>query len=574
MIAWLERQLSRRGARHAPLLAAFLLTAVAVPSGRATEDWVFQSVARGQAHLFPWVVNLWGSDALIPESERPGVLAYLKMTGLTPWIAYERFKVVLWRPLASLTHHLDYRLAPDSPWIWHLHSLLWYVALVAAVGALYRRLLPQPWIATLATLLYAIDDAHGHTVGWVMNRNALVAALLGVLALVAHDRARRDGWRPGRWLAPLGLALALGASEYGVAVIAYFVAHSLTLDPGRGARRWLPQLGWIGVVGAWAWLYRAAGSGTVGSGVYLDPLSNPLGFARSAGGRFVALLGGQIAGPPSDLWNDPPPPLWLVAGLACLVILFLAPALWRAATSSAELRFFGLGALGALLPLIAAFPEDRLLVLPGIGAFAVLAALISGLVAAERPVWLTLVVAHLVIAPLLLPWRSLTMARYEARLALARSSALAAPSPEVTDLVLLSAPDYFFGAMIRLTATAAGEKPPKHVFVLAGTTNSIEVERPDPNSLLVRPAGGYFARTFNRIYRGENYPLAVGQGFVGDGVEFKVMELDARGAPATIRFRFGGRLEAARFRFLQHSGGRYVPFVLPPVGARVVVGAD
>ena len=43
----------------------------------------------------------------------------------------------------------------------------------------------------------------------VANRNALVAAVLALGALVTHDRWRRSGWATGGWLAPLLLGLGL-----------------------------------------------------------------------------------------------------------------------------------------------------------------------------------------------------------------------------------------------------------------------------------------------------------------------------------------------------------------------------
>ena len=111
------------------------------------------------------------------------------------------FRMSFWRPLSSLTHVLDHVLWPRSFVLAHAQSMLWFAALLAVVAVLYRRF-HVPWIAHLALLLYALDDARGWVLGWVANRNALVAATLAFAALAVHDRVRRDGWRPGLWLAP------------------------------------------------------------------------------------------------------------------------------------------------------------------------------------------------------------------------------------------------------------------------------------------------------------------------------------------------------------------------------------
>ena len=89
----------------------------------------------------------------------------------------------------------------------YLHSLAWLGALLGAVAWLYRRIEAAALTAGLAALLYAVDHVHGPAVAWLSNRNALIATFFGVLALIAHDRARKSGGArqtrraglPGRW---------------------------------------------------------------------------------------------------------------------------------------------------------------------------------------------------------------------------------------------------------------------------------------------------------------------------------------------------------------------------------------
>jgi hypothetical protein len=91
------------------------------------------------------------------------------------------------------THQLDYWLWPDSPHLMHAHSLVWLAALVAAVAWLYRQILGPTWVAGAAALLFAVDDAHGACVGFLANRNVLVAGFFGVLALAANAITRFSG---------------------------------------------------------------------------------------------------------------------------------------------------------------------------------------------------------------------------------------------------------------------------------------------------------------------------------------------------------------------------------------------
>jgi hypothetical protein len=116
--------------------------------------------------------------------------------------------------------------------------------LLLAAAALYRRLLAPSWLATFALCLYAIDDTHGATISWIANRNALIATLFGLLAILAHDRYRRD--RPTRVYAALGpclLLIGMLAGKAALATCAYLFSYALFLDPeGRraGMRSLLP----------------------------------------------------------------------------------------------------------------------------------------------------------------------------------------------------------------------------------------------------------------------------------------------------------------------------------------------
>jgi len=90
----------------------------------------------------------------------------------------------------------------------HLQSLLWFAGAVVAAAVFYRRLLLPVWVAGLAALLFAIDDAHGMPAVWLANRNASIGVFFGLVALIAHDGWRRDGWI---FLRLAGMSLAMGA---------------------------------------------------------------------------------------------------------------------------------------------------------------------------------------------------------------------------------------------------------------------------------------------------------------------------------------------------------------------------
>ena len=157
--------------------------------------------------------------------------------GVFPWWADPEARLAFFRPLTSLTHALDHLLWPTSGFMMHAQSMAWFLFGLLGLAALYRRLIQPSFVAALALLVYALDDARAGPISWIANRNALIACAFSVWALVAHDRWRRGGSRASAVLAPLLLALGLLAGEGAVAIGAYLFAYALFIDPGSTRQR-------------------------------------------------------------------------------------------------------------------------------------------------------------------------------------------------------------------------------------------------------------------------------------------------------------------------------------------------
>ena len=225
----------------------------------------------------------------------------LRDRGDLPWIADDGLKSSFWRPLAALTHVADYGLWPHTPWLAHLQSLLWYGLLVIVVGRLYRHLATPLWLAGVAALLYAVDDAHGQPVGWLANRNALIAAFFGVTALLCHVGWRRRGSGSGSALlgalSPLFLGLSLMSAEFALGVVGYFIAFAVFLDPARPLKRLVSLVPMFAICFLWWIVYRSLGHGVAYSGLHVDPAVHPLAALGVASWRAPALLTGAASAP-------------------------------------------------------------------------------------------------------------------------------------------------------------------------------------------------------------------------------------------------------------------------------------
>jgi hypothetical protein len=576
--ALLQRWLPRPRVAAAIVVLGVLLQSPSVTTGWVADDLVQQLVVRGDRSVDGLPTSRLALFTF--ASGDPARNHRLMDAGFFPWTADPELKLSFFRPLTSLTHLADELAAPESAVMAHLHNLLWFALSLVAVALFYRRFLGAGFAAGLALLLYTVDDARGPTVGWVANRNALVALALSLPALVFHDRWRRDGWRPGAYLAPLALVLGLFAGESALAVCGYLAAYALHLERGSAAdrlRTLLPAA--LSVIG-WMILYRLLGHGTAHSGVYFDPAHETAAFLHALPTRLPMLLLGQLALPPSDfsgMWQYVSPRLpALMVGFACAVLAlgawFVLPLLRRSATA----RFFTTGLLFAVLPVCATFPADRLLSFVGVGAFGLIA------LALEAPprgragklIAGALVLLHLIVAVPLAALRSRSMETVDKALARTDRSLPASADLAGRTMVIVNPPAEPLVAYFLVSRSARHQPRPARVRWLAATFSSVEVERIDARTLRVRPECGLLEDEVDRLLRDPARPFPVGSRVALTGMTAEVTALTADQRPAEARFTFDVPLEDPSLVWSAWTGGGFARWTPPPVGARVTLPAS
>jgi hypothetical protein len=378
----------------------------------------------------------------------------------------------------------DYRLWPNSPALMHLHSLLWLSAAVLAAAFLYREVLGTTWVAGLAALMYALDGAHAVPAAYLANRNALIACCFGFLSVLAFVRWRKHRHATTRWVSVLMLALALSAGEMGLATAAYLFSYALTIDRDGIRARLMRLLPYGAVLGAWVLIYKLGNFGSHGSGFYMDPLHDPLGFAGSFCQRAAFLLMGQWSPLPAEMSmaNAPSSSAFFHLSVfsfvvAAIVAVLFIPLLVRDRMA----RFWGLGAMLSLLPIGAVGPENRLLGFVGLGSMALLAqltqALFAGSFVAPVPrVWkgfawtatMLLLLIHLIAAPLLGIARIAYQSNVNSRMERAMASVPSDHQIASQDLVLINPPDHIYLVTAILSVKQLEKLPtPRHMRALS-----------------------------------------------------------------------------------------------------------
>jgi hypothetical protein len=569
--------LGRRWVPPAIILLALLLVSPCLSVKMVCDDYILLARVDPRAHVPGCTYAPLDLFALI--SGDPLQRAALMQEGVMAWWAAPDLRGSFWRPLSSLTHVVDFLARPRSALVAHAHSMLWFAALLAVVGGLYRRF-HVPWVAHLALLLYALDDAHGLLLSWIANRNALVAATFAFAALLAHDRARRDTWQPGTWLAPMLFGAALLSGEAALAVTGYLVAHALFIDQGPLVRR-LSRL-WPYAILASAWLaaYRALGYGARGLGLYDDPTDGLVRYLGVLVERLPVLLAAQLGFAPSDLWPHVPRTAQLaISGVTLATLVAVALVLGPVLRREPVCRFWAVGAVLSLPPMCATFPSDRLLAFAGVGAMAAIAMLMAealqrdtpavlgrGACVARRIVLPLLVLAHLVMAPLLLPFRALTMALLGGMIQDVDNSIPKGDSIREKTLVIVNSRADFFVLYVPVQRAVLGVPRPRGMRILSSGLAAVHVSRLDARTLRVRPAKGFLRAGGERLVRGLSRPFHAGDKVALPDVRVRVNEVTADGRPAEADFFFNVPLEDASLLWMQWRRDALSPYSPPAVG--------
>jgi hypothetical protein len=584
LFVWLRRLLSCPYASIGITAMALVLTSPALGVGLIADDLIHQIMLRGSVGLDGLSRN--PLDLFRFASGDPDSARGLMNEGVFPWWSDPSTVLAFFRPIASCTHWLDYRLWPTRSWIMHLHSLVWFALLLAVIAAIYRRFESSRFVGGLALLLFAFDDAHAPVVAWLANRNMMIALTLALPALVVHDRWRRGRHRASAWLAPLALGLGLLAGEAAIVVVAYLVAYALILDRGSRRSRIGSLAGHGAVVFIWRVAYNWMGYGAHGSDVYLDPGRQPLQFAAAALTRFPVLLLGEFALPWADSWEVFPlvaPGLRMVVMvMAITVILALAWLLrshWR---NNRVVRFWAVGSLLATLPICATFPHDRLLMGPSIGGMALLAHLFASVrsrkdarvrACMERGTIGGLVVLHVLLAPVLLPCRIYSLLGVNEMFRRANESISSSLSSTPESVVLVNPPIDPLASYFVIYREAAQRRRPRHLLWLANGVTELRITRVDARTLCVEPRDGLFSNSTQLMLRSLRRPIQLGQQTVLDDASFEVTAVTNDNRPRRILVHFKRELEAPEFVWLQWGIDRYVPFRPPAPGATIVLPA-
>jgi hypothetical protein len=476
-----------------------------------------------------------------------------------------------------MTYWLDYQLWPDSPVMMHFHSLTWFGLLVFLAACLYRRVLAATWMAGLAAFFFAVDDAHGVPVGWLANRNSLIACVFGVLCLIAHDRWRREGWRSGVIVGPVCLSLALVSKEEAIAVGGYLLTYTLFLERGSLQKRIVPLMPYVLIFLLWSLAYMILGFGAQGFRFYIDPLNDPITYLTAFFYHApVYLLGQWVL--PLFLYNIWPSAMHM-AGLIFVVLLALIiiPLLRQDRIA----RFWTAGMFLSLLPICATVPMDRNLLFTGLGAMGLLAQWVHWVDQTPSNAQLTMrrfanrillalfILMHGVLAPISLPISTRAFGQISNQVVRANASLPSGIAYQEKKFILVNTPIHGF-----FVRDLAGHRLLQEQFnllrALTSGNHSLTLAYKDFNTIEIRSQTGSLTDLDAYFLAKKNISMCQGQKIELDDMIIEVLQVED-GLPSAASFTFLVPLEDSNLLWFQWADGKYVPFTLPAVGETITV---
>jgi hypothetical protein len=564
----------------ASMSLAFALVLSQLPFARLkVDDYIQRGALRGGLRFFTSRLDMFHF-----VTGEPAQLQAMKDTGLVPWFADPELRIGFFRPLSSALAVLDDWLFDGFAPGYLLHGGLWYVALCALAALWFQRHLPG-LRGGLAAVGFALAACHQQPVVWFSARNSLVAAVLGMLAVLTYESARERGSRRLALGSALALALALSAGEAGLGAVAFIVAGELVAGCSWRVR-WRRLAPTLAVVGLYFALYGALGYGSHASGAYIDPLREPARYLAALPARLITSLGVLGLGLPADLWFFVPatraPMLLAGAFTAAVGAGWVVLAARRLSAADRRLvRLLLLATAGALLPQMAGPLGPRSYTLASVAGYGLLAIVVAQAFAvaapalgryAARAASGVLIVLHVLGGPL--AWWVFARGQVAMTERVARRQAelgMDEPGLAQADYLVLSVPDPIVGMYTPFMRAAAGLPAPALWRALSFGAGDHTVVRTSAHGFELEVTGGdVLGSPFAELLHAPERASRVGDVVETQGLSARVLALSERGQPQRVEFTSRLALDDPRLHLFAWSDARMQPVRLAPGERRVL----
>jgi hypothetical protein len=264
----------------------------------------------------------------------------------------------------------------------------------------------------------------------------------------------------------------------------------------------------------------------------------------------------------------------------CAVVVALLARLIRTTRAA---RFWALGTVLSLVPVAAAFPMNRLLLVAGIGAFGLLAMLTAevGLLggpARDARAWIrrsvkALLLLHVPLAAVLLVASIAFLSLFNTMFTAGARGAPRDPGLATRDLIFVNGHEFpsVYTYVIRLTDDT--EPAPRRIAILGPMSSDVTVSRDGEATLVLEAEDGWLRSPIDRLMRRGDAPFHVGQRIPTALFDAEIRQVAADGRPLVVAFEFRRPLDSPSHRWVAWRNGRLEEVAPPAVGGETRLAA-
>lgn len=284
----------------------------------------------------------------------------LKAYGAVPWWSPDDVTMHMFRPLSALSHWFDYNYLQGNVFLMQLHSVLYLLLLAGSYYVFCGRFRCPDWVPALAAFLFVFSYSVPVNLNWLAARNALIAPMFALWAMMFHDRWRSRDQGGYLVLSLVALALALLSAEAGVATLAYLGAYALLLDRRRSLLNTWTLLPALGVVVAWRLLYSSQGFGTENIDLYVDPVRSPMEFLTERVPMLPVYYLRLLLGPFATLFLGITSSMIVLSLISLVICSLVVWGIYPQLKRSRIMQFGLLGSAVAIVPFLSTNPGPRM----------------------------------------------------------------------------------------------------------------------------------------------------------------------------------------------------------------------
>ena len=303
--------------------------------------------------------------------------------GWYPWWMGDDLRFRHWRPVSERFLYAQYKVFGDGPLGYRLVGLALYAGGVCLVLALFRCISGDERLARWAALVFAMMASHAVPVVFVSAQSDVLALVLAGGAMLLAARFVGSGGGVCRLIVSAALyALSLGSKEACLPMAVLPLCFALALRSRPGAwRRALGSSAMLSAVGLVWFVFYVQGEYGANSLLMLDPVHAPWDYLAALPGRALALLSSLVIPlNPFVFYLRPRGTPWLyvycAAGTIGLILILCATL--RRGRRSRGVVPMALWVVPFIPLLACTVPDDRVMVLPGIGFAFLIGAWMTG----------------------------------------------------------------------------------------------------------------------------------------------------------------------------------------------------